>query len=513
MSLAILASRGLRGLDAPAVHVEVHVSAGLPAFHIVGLADTAVRESRERVRAAILTSGYTFPAGRITVNLSPADLPKESSRFDLPIAIGVLLASGQIADAQGQALDATHLSDWVLAGELSLTGMLVDMGAALPIARAVAVERVGTAVLLPKRSAAAAAYVPGVRAFGAASLAEVVAHLSGVAPLTQTPTLPPPSTDDAPRLCLSDVRGQAAPCRALMLAAAGAHSLLMVGPPGSGKSMLAQRLPGILPPLSADEWLEAAAIAALCGRTIPTARPFRAPHHGATAAALVGGGARPTPGEVTLAHHGVLFLDELPEFRRDALEALREPIESHHVHLARAVHHVTYPATFQLVAAMNPCPCGYLGHPRRKCVCSADQAARYAARLSGPLLDRIDMRIAVPTPDLRALAVAGEVSSLEARRQVANCRTVQQQRQGKPNARLDAGELTRYCPMDDDARSMWRAATSRWDLSPRAAQRVVRLARTVADLAGSGPLAATHVAEALHYRHREAAANVDSTIA
>ena len=506
MSLAILASRGLRGLDAPAVHVEVHVSAGLPAFHIVGLADTAVRESRERVRAAIITSGYTFPAGRITVNLSPADLPKESSRFDLPIAIGVLLASGQIADAQGQALDATHLSDWVLAGELSLTGMLVDMGAALPIARAVAVERAGTAVLLPKRSAAAAAYVPGVRAFGATCLGEVVAHLSGVAPLTQTPTLAPPSTDNAPRLCLSDVRGQAAPCRALMLAAAGAHSLLMVGPPGSGKSMLAQRLPGILPPLSADEWLEAAAIAALCGRTMPTARPFRAPHHGATAA-------RPTPGEVTLAHHGVLFLDELPEFRRDALEALREPIESHHVHLARAVHHVTYPATFQLVAAMNPCPCGYLGHPRRKCVCSADQVARYAARLSGPLLDRIDMRIAVPTPDLRALAVAGEVSSLEARRQVADCRAVQQQRQGKPNARLDAGELTRYCPMDDDARSMWRAATSRWDLSPRAAQRVVRLARTVADLAGSGPLAATHVAEALHYRHREAAANVDSTTA
>ena len=513
MSLAILASRGLRGLDAPAVHVEVHVSAGLPAFHIVGLADTAVRESRERVRAAILTSGYTFPAGRITVNLSPADLPKESSRFDLPIAIGVLLASGQIADAQGQALDATHLSDWVLAGELSLTGMLVDMGAALPIARAVAVERAGTAVLLPKRSAAAAAYVPGVRAFGATCLVEVVAHLSGVAPLTQTPTLAPPSTDNAPRLCLSDVRGQAAPCRALMLAAAGAHSLLMVGPPGSGKSMLAQRLPGILPPLSADEWLEAAAIAALCGRTMPTARPFRAPHHGATAAALVGGGARPTPGEVTLAHHGVLFLDELPEFRRDALEALREPIESHHVHLARAVHHVTYPATFQLVAAMNPCPCGYLGHPRRKCVCSADQVARYAARLSGPLLDRIDMRIAVPTPDLRALAVSGEVSSLEARRQVADCRAVQQQRQGKPNARLDAGELTRYCPMDDDARSMWRAAASRWDLSPRAAQRVVRLARTVADLAGSGPLAATHVAEALHYRHREAAANVDSTTA
>ncbi|MGE8673084.1 MAG: YifB family Mg chelatase-like AAA ATPase, partial [Achromobacter kerstersii] len=361
MTLAVLASRALSGLHAHAVRVETHLGPGLPSFNVVGLADTEVRESRERVRAAILNSGFTFPPGRITVNLSPADLPKESGRFDLPIALGLLLASGQLAaptDGGDPVLPAPDpsLANLVLAGELSLTGALVPVASPLIIALSVARDASHTTLILPAGSAEQAAWVPGLRVLSARSLADVAAHAAGVCLLPDA--VPKPWPQAAPAPCLSDVRGQPAARRALEVAAAGGHSLLMIGPPGAGKSMLAARMPGLLPPLGRAEALEAAAVAALAG--LPDALmgqpPFRSPHHSATVAALVGGGSRPRPGEISLAHHGVLFLDELPEFSRRTLEALREPLEAGRVVIARALHAAQFPARFQLIAAMNPCP-------------------------------------------------------------------------------------------------------------------------------------------------------------
>lgn len=505
LTLAVLASRALCGLDSHAVRVETHLGPGLPSFNVVGLPDTEVRESRERVRAAILNSGFEFPPGRITVNLSPADIPKESGRFDLPIALGLLLASGQLAAATGEgevrpAPAPAALADLVLAGELSLTGALVPVAAPLVIALSVAREAPGASLILPAGSAEEAAWVPGLRVLSARSLADVAAHAAGACRLPDAIARPWP--DAGPGPCLSDVRGQPGARRALEVAAAGGHSLLMIGPPGAGKSMLAARLPGLLPPLARAEALEAAAVAALAG--LPDAPmglpPFRAPHHSASAAALVGGGSRPRPGEISLAHHGVLFLDELPEFSRRTLEALREPLEAGRVVIARALHAAQFPARFQLVAAMNPCPCGWRGHSARACICTPDQVARYAGKISGPLLDRIDLHVALPASDPDWLSGPPGEPSGPVRERVVRCRERQLQRQGKPNAALAGAELDAHCRMDAEAAALLAQAMRRLGGSARAQHRALRVARTIADLEGAPLLAAGHVAQAVQYR-------------
>jgi magnesium chelatase family protein len=501
MSLAVLSSRALVGLNAAAVRVETHLAAGLPSFTVVGLADVEVRESRERVRAAILNSGFEFPAGRITVNLSPAGLRKESARFDLPMALGVLLASGQVAMPELKTKAGTScLASLVFAGELSLTGVLVPVAAPLAIALAVARDDADATLILPGASAAQAAHVPGLRVLVARTLCEVVAHLAGTDPLPTAVPADWPACAPAP--CLADVRGQGGARRALELAAAGGHSLMMIGPPGAGKSMLAHRLPGLLPPLSRLDALEVAAISSLAGRcaAVSLQPPFRAPHHCATAAALVGGGARARPGEISLAHHGVLFLDELPEFDRRALEALREPLETGRVAIARAAHTLQYPARFQLVAAMNPCPCGWRGHPRVACRCTPEQAARYRGRVSGPLLDRIDLHIELPPADGEWIEAPPGESSARVRERVMACRDRQHARQGKLNAHLDGHELDTHCPLDDEARALLRQAMVRLNASGRAAHKVLRVGRTAADLDGADTIGVRHVAEGVQLR-------------
>ncbi|MGB7990731.1 MAG: YifB family Mg chelatase-like AAA ATPase [Candidatus Methylophosphatis roskildensis] len=490
MSLAVLRSRALAGMDAPEVTVEVHLANGLPTFTLVGLPDTEVKEARDRVRAAIQTSRLEFPARRITVNLAPADLPKESGRFDLPIALGLLIASGQL-DAQG-------LDGYEFAGELSLTGDLRSIRGALAMTWRASSE--GRTLILPAASADEAALVSAATVLPAGSLLEVVAHLAGHTPMARhaMPTA-------AVQVCypdLADVKGQAQAKRALEVAAAGAHSLLMVGPPGTGKSMLAQRFPGLLPPMSDDEAMEAAALQSIAGMFRAERfrqRAYRAPHHTSSTAALVGGGSDPRPGEISLSHHGVLFLDELPEFERRTLEALREPLETGHVSIARATRRVDYPARFQLVAAMNPCPCGYLGSA--KCRCTPDQVARYRAKLSGPLLDRIDMTLDVPAlsaAELQGAADGESSASIQAR--VITARSRQIARQGKSNAMLATREIDRWCAPDEAAAKLLSAALVRLKLSARAYHRVLKLARTVADLAGSERIASAHIAEAIHYR-------------
>lgn len=502
-------SRALLGLQAPEVTVEVHLANGLPSFTLVGLADTEVKEARERVRSAIQNAGLSWPANkRVTVNLAPADLPKDSGRFDLPIALGLLAASGQL---DGQALAA-----FTFAGELSLGGELRPVRGALAMALALAQTQPASAgparLVLPLGSAHEAALVPGVQVYGARHLLDVVQQFL---PGGQVPAAPAEGgwtrcDGTAQRVGratypdLADVKGQAGAKRALEIAAAGGHSLLMVGPPGSGKSMLAQRFAGLLPPMNTMEALETAAVASLAGAFAIERwgmRPTCAPHHTASAVALVGGGSPPRPGEISLAHHGVLFLDEFPEFPRMALEALREPLESGHIRIARAARQAEFPARFQLIAAMNPCPCGYLGHAVRPCRCTPDQVARYQGKLSGPLLDRIDLHVEVPALPANTLlhTGAGEPSATVADRVLA-ARQRALDRQGCANQALQAKQLEAPLNLAPAALRFLQSAAVKLGWSARSTHRALKVARSVADLEGSATVAEPHVAEALQYR-------------
>jgi magnesium chelatase family protein len=495
MPLAVLHSRALSGFDAPPVTVEVHLAAGLPAFNLVGLPDTEVKESRERVRAALQNAAFEFPRRKITVNLAPADLPKESGRFDLPIALGILAATEQIPMAP--------LDRFEFAGELALTGDLRPIRGAL--AMTLKAHRDGRAFILPDGSAEEAALVRDAVVHPARSLLAVCAHLTGRAALPRSLAPETAAQEDAAP-DLADVKGQAAPKRALEVAAAGAHSMLMLGPPGTGKSMLAQRLPGLLPPMSEEESLESAAVHSLVGRFRLEdwgRRPLRAPHHTASAVALVGGGGDPRPGEISLAHHGVLFLDELPEWDRRVLEVLREPLEAGRIHISRAARQASFPARFQFVAAMNPCPCGYLGHASGRCRCTPDAIERYRGRISGPLLDRIDVQIEVPglPPDaLRGRTSSPGETSATVRERVAHAASRQRVRQGKPNAQLQPKEIERVCRLDVRGEALLRSALAKLSLSARAYHRILKVARTIADLACDDEVAAAHVAEAIGYR-------------
>jgi magnesium chelatase family protein len=508
MTLAVVMSRALDGMAAPPVQVEVHLANGLPSFTLVGLADTEVKESRERVRAALAQSGLAFPSNkRITVNLAPAELPKDSGRFDLPIALGILAADGQI--------DAARLAAYEFAGELSLAGALRPVRGALALALALAREDSVRTLVLPEASAREAALAAHVPVLAATHLLDVVAALQPgdeARPLPRAEPGRPALVASAPVPDLADVRGQANAKRALEVAAAGGHSLLMVGPPGAGKSMLAQRLPGLLPPMDDAEALASAAVASVVGSFDAARwkqRPFRSPHHSASAAALVGGGSPPRPGEISLADGGVLFLDELPEMPRLALEALREPLETGRITISRAARQATFPARFQLVAAMNPCPCGWLGAPAggaRACRCTPDIVARYQGRLSGPLLDRIDLQVEVPALRAHELTAAadGERSAVVAAR-VAQARQRAQARQGVCNAALTPADLDRHCLLDAAGSALLQRAADRLGWTGRGLHRVLKVARTIADLADVERIATAHIAEALQSRRALAA--------
>lgn len=509
MTLGRVQSRSLLGIDAPPVEVEVHVANGLPAVTIVGLPEAAVRESRDRVRAAITNSGFDFPNRRLTINLAPADLPKDSGRFDLAIAIGVLIATEQVP--------SDRLADRLFVGELSLSGDTREVRGAMALALAIArpdfaltsggqvppsAQTTQATLVLPVSCATEAAVVPGIRILGAASLAEVVADLRGEDPLKTVLSPETVSKPDTQVLEMADIRGQHQLKAGLEVAAAGGHNILLIGPPGGGKSMLAQRLPGILPALSDTEALETGAVASLAGRFKVDQwryRPFRAPHHSASTAALVGGGPRIRPGEISLAHNGVLFLDELPEFGARTLDSLREPIETGSISLSRAAHRLELPARFQLIAAMNPCPCGHFGGSR--CRCTPDQVARYQQRVSGPLLDRIDLQLWVtPVQNTELLEKETAETSADISQRVMSARRRQLDRQGCTNAALTPNGVTQHCGLTSDAATLLTQTAKRLHWSARVFHRIQKLARTAADLTGEADITPNHVAQAISYR-------------
>ena len=495
MSLAIVNSRAQDGVAAPPVTVEVHLSGGLPGTSIVGLPETAVQEARDRVRVAIQNAQLEYPARRVTVSLAPADLPKDGGRFDLPIALGILAAAGHIPKEP--------LAHYEFLGELALSGELRGVTGVLPAVLKAA--DAGRSVIVPQQNAAEASLASSTVTYTANSLLEVCAFLRGAGRLPEA-VAPPLQVISSTFPDLADVRGQAQARRALEVAAAGGHHLLFVGPPGTGKTMLASRLPGILSPMSEAEALETSAVRSISGYGIDLhkwkMRPFRAPHHTASAVALVGGGAIPRPGEISLAHNGVLFLDELPEFERRVLEVLREPLESGRIVISRAARQAEFPASFQLVAAMNPCPCGYAGDPSGRCACTPDQILRYRARVSGPLLDRIDLQVEVPRVPIAELRqrAGTEESSASVLLRVIAARGRQLARAGMANAQLGNREVERDCVLSAGDNTLLERAVDKLGLSARAYHRILRVARTIADLDGSERIHSAHLSEAIQYR-------------